>query len=126
MASLLAVHTQYPAPEVLDAGHRLLLLDVHHPEDAVVRSTGHEMVSAQVLNAGEVGGLPLRLDIRDEVPGGVVQQLELVVGSPAGHDNLPTLPVYIDPLSGYEGSREPPDTVRSPGVPHVNIAVPAS
>ena len=126
VSSLLTVHTEYPAPEVLDARHRLLLLHVDHPEDAVVRPAGHEVVPAEVLDTGEVGALSLWLNISYDVTTAVVQDLELLCCPPAGHGNLPALPVDINPLPGYEGTREPPDTVRSPGVPHLDIPVPAA
>ena len=75
VSSLLTVHAEDAAAEVPDAGHRLLLLEVHDPEDAVVGAAGHEVVAAEVLDAGEVGALPLGLDISDHLAAAVVQHL---------------------------------------------------
>ena len=126
VSSLLTVHTEYPAAQVLDARHGLLFLHVHHPEDAVVSPAGHEVVPAEVLDAGEVGALSLWLDISYDLPTAVVQDLELLCRPPARHGDLPAFPVDINPLPGYEGTGEPPDTVRLPGVPHLDIPVPTA
>ena len=75
VSSLLTVHAEDAAAEVPDAGHRFLLLEVHDPEDAVVSAAGHEVVAAEVLDAGEVGALPLGLDISDHLAAAVVQHL---------------------------------------------------
>ena len=75
VSSLLTVHAEDAAAEVPDAGHRLLLLEVDDPEDAVVGAAGHEVVAAEVLDAGEVGALPLGLDISDHLAAAVVQHL---------------------------------------------------
>ena len=82
MSPLLTVHTQYAAPEVLDAGHRLLLLEVHHPEDAVVGAAGHEVVPAEVLDTGEVGALPLWLNVSNDLTTAIVQDLDTVLSTP--------------------------------------------
>ena len=126
MSSLLTVHTEYPAPEVLDGGHSLLLLHVDDPEDAVVSAASHEVVPAEVLDTGEVGALSLWLNISNDSTTAVVQDLELLCCPPARHGDLPALPVDVNPLPGYEGTGEPPDTVRPPGVPHLDIPVPAA
>ena len=60
VSSLLTVHAEDAAAEVPDAGHRLFFL----------RST-----TSEVLDAGEVGALPLGLDIRDHLATAVVQHL---------------------------------------------------
>ena len=75
VSSLLTVHAEDAAAEVPDAGHRLLLLEVHDPEDAVIGAAGHEVVAAEVLHAGQVGALPLGLDICDHLAAAVVQHL---------------------------------------------------
>ena len=52
VSSLLTVHTEYPAAQVLDTRHGLLLLHVDDPEDAVVGTAGHKVVPAEVLDTG--------------------------------------------------------------------------
>ena len=126
VSSLLTVHTENPATEVLDTRHSLLLLHVDHPEDAVVGAPGHEVVPPEVLDTGEVGALSLRLNVSNDVTTAVVQDLELLCRPPAGDGDLPALPVDVDPLPGYEGTGEPADAVRPPGVPHLDVAVPSA
>ena len=45
---------------------------------------------------------------------------------PAGHGDLSALLVDVDALAGDEGAAEPADAVRPPGVPHVDVPVPAA
>ena len=45
---------------------------------------------------------------------------------PAGHGDLSALLVDVDALAGDERAAEPADAVRPPGVPHVDVPVPAA
>ena len=49
VAALLAVHAEDAGAEVPDARHRLLPLEVDHPEDGVVRAAHHEVVPPEIL-----------------------------------------------------------------------------
>ena len=55
----------------------------------------------EVVRAGEVGGLRLRLELQPRRRGGVVDDLQLVVRPPRGHQQLPPLPVEPDPVAAH-------------------------
>ena len=96
MSSLLTIHTQNPASKVANAGHSFLLLEIHHSEDAVVRTPGHEVISPKILNTRKVGCLAVRLNIGYNLSTSIVQNLKLVLGSPASNCYFTTLLVNVN------------------------------